>query len=104
MKALKQQDTVQKFCDEVENLTAKLKGVYMNSGIPEPVSKSMSTKAGVDTLINGVSSVETTIILKASTFTDIKEATQKVQENASNSSNCTNAKFQRKGSKQTNAT
>lgn len=86
MKTLKQQDTVEKFCDEVENLTAKLKGVYINNGIPERVSKSMSTKAGVDTLINGVSSVETKIILKASTFADIKEATQKVQENASNTS------------------
>lgn len=41
----------------------------------------MATKAGVDALINGTTSFETKIILRAGNFSNIREAVQKVQEN-----------------------
>lgn len=82
MKATKQRDTLEKFCDEVENLTSKLQAVYLNNKIPDAISKSMATKAGIDALINGVNCTETKTILKAGTFNDISEAVQKINENA----------------------
>lgn len=100
LKAVKQKDTAEKFCDEVERLTIKLKAVYLNSGIPDTVSTAMSTKAGVDTLINGIGSAETKLILKAGTFKDMKEATQKVLENTANTS-CQSAQLLTFKSRQT---
>lgn len=41
--------------------------------IPKDVAKSMATKAGLDSLINGIKD-ETKIVLKASIFTTVKEA------------------------------
>lgn len=81
LKAVRQKGSAETFCDEVESLTTKLKAVYIQSNIPEPVANNMATKAGVETLVNGTNSQETKIILKAGTFTDIKDAIQKVLDN-----------------------
>lgn len=83
LKAVKQKTTVETFCEEVDALTTKLKAVYLQNKVPEPIANSMATKAGVDALVNGTNSQETKIILKAGTFGDIKDAIQKVLENTS---------------------
>lgn len=82
LKAVKQKGSVVTFCEEVDSLTSKLQAAYLQNAIPETVANSMATKVGIDTLINGINSQETKIILKAGTFSDIKSATQKVLENA----------------------
>lgn len=89
LKSTKQKGDANSLCDEVDNLTNKLKSIYVGQGIPDGVAKSMATKAGVDALINGVNNFETKLILKAGNFSNIKEAVQKVQEN--NSSTQTNS-------------
>lgn len=81
LKSTKQKGDANSLCDEVDNLTNKLKSIYVGQGIPDGVAKSMATKAGVDALINGVNNFETKLILKAGNFSNIKEAVQKVQEN-----------------------
>lgn len=85
LKAVRQKGSAETFCEEVDSLTTKLKAVYIQSDIPEPVANNMATKAGVETLVNGTNSQETKIILKAGTFTDIKDAIQKVLENTNSS-------------------
>lgn len=82
LKTTKQKGDTNNFCDEIDKLTNKLKSIYVGQGIPDGVAKTMATKAGVDALINGTTSYETKIILKAGTFSNINEAVQKVQENA----------------------
>lgn len=81
LKNTKQKGDTNTICDEVDALSNKLKSIYLGQGIPEEVAKSMATKAGVEALINGVNNFETKLILKAGTFTNIKDALQKVQEN-----------------------
>lgn len=81
LKAIKSKQSNQKFCEEVENLTIQLKNVYIESKIPADVASKMSTKIGVEALINGVSNPDVKLILKAGTFTDLKDAIQKVNEN-----------------------
>lgn len=81
LKAIKSKQSNQKFCEEVENLTIQLKNVYIENKIPTDVASKMSTKVGVDALINGVGNPEVKLILKAGTFTDLKDAIQKVNEN-----------------------
>lgn len=80
-KNIKQRTDTNSLCDEVDNLTIKLKSIYIQQGIPDDVAQLMTTRSGVDALMNNVNS-ETRIILKAGNFSNIKEATQKVQENA----------------------
>ena len=56
----------------------------------------MSTKAGLNALINGINTPETKLILKAGNFPSIKEAIQKAQENSTentNSAQVLNARF-----------
>lgn len=86
LKAAKQKGSVENFCDEVDALTNKLKAVYIEQGIPIQLATSMATKTGVETLINGTNSQDNKIILKAGTFNDIKDATQKMLENSNNNS------------------
>lgn len=82
LKQIKKSTTTE-FCDEIENLTLKLKSLYMEKQIPEDVANSMATKVGLESLINGIPSSETKIILKAGNFTNIQEAILKVNENTS---------------------
>lgn len=83
LKAIKRNQNIQTLCDEVDNLATKLKTIYVRKKIPEEVAQSMATKAGVDALINSVNQAETKLILKASKFTTVREAIQKVNENTS---------------------
>lgn len=69
------------FCNEVETLTNKLKGIYLEKQIPENVAQEMATKAGVETIIDKTTNLETKIILKAGSFGTITEAIQKLNEN-----------------------
>lgn len=87
LRATKQKGNPEKFCEEIDDLTAKLKAVYLRENMPEALANSMSTKAGVDALTNGINSQELKIILKAGSFHNIKDAIQKVNENASTSQN-----------------
>lgn len=77
IKNIKQRADINSLCDEIDSLTIKLKSIYVQQGIPENLAQSMSTKTGVDALINNVNS-ETRLILKAGTFSNIKDAVQKV--------------------------
>lgn len=86
IKNIKHRSDTNGLCEEIDNLTMQLKCIYIQQGIPENIAQSMSIKTGVDALINNVNS-ETKIILKAGNFSNIKEAVQKVQENASQNSN-----------------
>lgn len=92
MRNVKQKQSVQTLCDELENLTAKLKSVYLSNKIPDDVASSMANKAGVDALINGVTNSDTKLILKAGTFNNIRDAITKVVEN-SNSPSLPNAEI-----------
>lgn len=80
LKATKNKGDQQKFCDEIESLTQKLSALYTDSQIPPEVANKMATKAGVDTLIKGVSNSELKLILKANEFTSIQKAIQKINE------------------------
>lgn len=87
MKAIKQRGSVEDFCEEVDSLTAKLKAVYLEKKMPNELANSMATKKGVETLINGTNSQDNKLILKAGTFSDIKDAIQKLLENSNNNTN-----------------
>lgn len=82
IKNVKQRTDTNSLCDEIDSLTLKLKSIYIQQGIPDNIAQAMSTKTGVDALINNVNH-DTKIILKAGNFSNIKDAVQKVQENAS---------------------
>lgn len=83
LKATTQKANVTQFCEEVDTLCTKLETSYISQQIPANVAKNMATKAGLTTVINGVRNSDTKLILKAGTFTSIKEILQKVQENDS---------------------
>lgn len=87
LKTVKFKNSSQSYCTEIEDLSIQLKNVYIANKIPVDVATKMSTKSGVDALINGISNQEVKLILKAGTFTDLKDAIQKVNENVSDSSN-----------------
>lgn len=87
LKVSSQKGDVAKFCSEVESLTTQLQNVYISQKIPGDVAKSMATKAGIDTLINGIKNTEMKIILKAGTFPSVKEAVQKINENLTQETN-----------------
>lgn len=87
LKAAKFKNSSQNFCEEIEKLAFQLKSAYISSKIPEDVASKMSTKSGVDALINGINNQEVKLILKAGTFTDLKDAIQKVNENVLENSN-----------------
>lgn len=80
LKNLKQKDSIDNFCDQVEQLTLRLATTYIQEAIPADKATQMATKAGVQSLINGVSNSDTKIILRAGTFTSISDATQKIHE------------------------
>lgn len=90
LKVSSQKGDVGKFCAEVESLSMQLQTVYISQMIPGDVAKSMATKAGIDTLINGIKNTETKIILKAGTFPSVKEAVQKINENLTQETNNSN--------------
>lgn len=85
LKQTKKKGTLTEFCDEVENLTLKLKNLYVEQRVPDAVAISMATKVGVDSLINGVTSNNLKIILQAGNFTDIKQAILKINETSTSS-------------------
>lgn len=87
MKSIKMGGNLDQYCNEIEQLTAKLKGIYLEQQIPEAVAKTMATKVGVDTLINNTNNLEAKIILKAGSFSTIKEAIQKLNENSISNDN-----------------
>ena len=80
LKAAKQKGNVTQFCKEVEQLTSRLASQYIDETIPANKANQMATKAGIETLINGISNSEAKLILKAGNFSKISEATQKLQE------------------------
>lgn len=80
LKATKNKGDQQKFCDEVEEISQKLSTLYVDSKIPVEVANKMATKAGVETLINGITNAELKIILKANEFGTIQKAIQKINE------------------------
>lgn len=82
LNATKQRGQVLNFCEEIENLCSKLENSYISQKVPENVAKAMTTKAGVNALINGINASETKLILKAGNFSSIREALQKAQESA----------------------
>lgn len=84
LKATKQTGDLDQFCNEIDTLCNQLHASYIESGVPENVAKRMATKAGVEALTAGVGDRDTKIILKAGTHADVKQAIQKVLENASN--------------------
>lgn len=86
LKNVKQTTSTESFCEEVENLSSKLKSVYISKQIPIDVATQMATKSGIDALISGSKSKDTKLILKAGTFTKLSDAVQKVQENDAQSS------------------
>ncbi|XP_049300489.1 uncharacterized protein LOC125774273 [Anopheles funestus] len=86
LRAIKSGDT-QKICNEVELLTAKLKVIYLEQGIPEKVANDMIVKKGIDTLKEKITNAETKTLLKAGTFTTITDVTQKVMENEGDETN-----------------
>lgn len=47
MKALKQKDSAESFCNEVEKLTTQLKAAYVREQIPVATANTMATKKGV---------------------------------------------------------
>lgn len=81
LKTVKQDSTVDKFCECVENLTMQLKSAYINEMIPQNRADQMATKRGVETLVSGIKNSDTKLILKAGTFEKIQDAVQKLQEN-----------------------
>ncbi|XP_062535414.1 uncharacterized protein LOC134204644 [Armigeres subalbatus] len=81
LKAVKQKESAESFCNTVEQLTAQLRSVYVREQIPVNRANAMATKKGVEALIDGVRNNDTKIILKAGTFTKISDATQKLMEN-----------------------
>lgn len=88
LNSTKQRGQITSFCEDIENLCIKLENSYIVQKVPEEVAKAMTTKAGVNALINGTSASETKLILKAGNFASIKDALQKVQEfSIDNSSN-----------------
>lgn len=80
VKATRNKGDQQKFCEEIETLSQKLSTLYIENQIPPNVANKMATKAGVDTLINGVSNTELKIILKANEFDSIQKAIKKINE------------------------
>lgn len=86
MKATRNKGDQQKFCEEIETLSQKLPTLYIENQIPPNVANKMATKAGVDTLINGVSNTELKIILKANEFDSIQKAIKKINESQSEQS------------------
>ena len=85
-KVINQSKTIQarqttKICVEIEILTSKLKGLYLEQKIPEEVANKMAVKVGVDTLKEKNSNSETKILLKVGQYPTITAATQKVLEN-----------------------
>lgn len=86
LNATKQRGQITSFCEEIDNLCAKLENCYILQEIPENIAKTMSTKAGVTALINGINASDTKLILKAGNFSSIKEALQKAQECATDTS------------------
>lgn len=86
LRALKQKDSIETFCNEIENLTSRLKSCYVKEQIPVDRANIMATKKGVESLISGIKNTDTKLILKAGSFIKINDAIQKVMENVE----CTN--------------
>lgn len=54
-------------CDDIDTLSAKLKGIYKVQSIPESVAQAMSTEVRVDSLFAGIPNRGVKIILKTGT-------------------------------------
>lgn len=80
LNTLRQRGPITSFCEEIENLCSKLEKVYVSQKVPEEVAKTMTTRAGVNALIKGVTASETKLILKAGNYSSIKDALKKAQE------------------------
>lgn len=93
LKQLRIQSDVSMFTNEVEHLTNKLKATYIEKQIPTDVANSMATKAGVDTLIEKTTNLETKIILSAGSFSSVTEAIQKLNEHGNRTNTAQVLKF-----------
>lgn len=80
LKSIKKGLPKQQYCQEVEDLCDKLTNTYVRENIAHATAKKLATKAGLDALINVVSSNNSKIVLQAGTFTSIEQATQKLNE------------------------
>lgn len=81
LKAVKQKDSTEAFCNEVEKLTTQLRSCYLREEIPAARANTMAVKKGVEALITGIKNTDTKLILKAGTFNKIDDAIQKTLEN-----------------------
>lgn len=81
IKTIKNRGNTERYCEEIEKATTALERLYVSQQMPDHLATKMAATVGVETLINGARNTETKIILKASKFTNINEATQKVLEN-----------------------
>ena len=79
MKALKTKDT-KSLCNEIEELTEKLKVLYLQKKIPTDVASELAVKEGIDSLIEKVSNREAKTALIIGKFATINEATKIVNE------------------------
>lgn len=82
LKATKQKGNLKQFCAEVEDICAKLHNMYLSKQVPEEVASTMTTEAGVETLVNGVNNQKLEMILRAGSFATVSEAIQKINKNS----------------------
>lgn len=83
LRTIKQNGSLSDFCDKIDKICSQIKSVYLKDGIPQQTASKMSTKCGIDALIQGAKNNEAKIILKAGTFHSLNEAVQKFQESES---------------------
>lgn len=55
LKSVKQRESLDSFCEQIEAISNKLKTIYLEQRIPENVATNMVKKATVEALISGVS-------------------------------------------------
>lgn len=87
LRAAKQTSSTENFCENLEKLTNDLKYAYITEKIPQDTAEKMSTKRGVEALINGLKNSDTKLILKAGNFEKFQDAIQKLQENVETTGN-----------------
>lgn len=80
LKAIKRGLPKQQYCQEIESLCNKLTNTYVRENVPHDTAKRLSTKVGLDALINIVPNDNAKIVLQAGTYTTIEQAIQKVNE------------------------
>ena len=91
----RQTGEINKFSDDIEQLTNQLETAYINDDIPAEVAARMSLKSGVRALGNGLKNPATQTIIKSGTFTSLAEAIEKATENDTENTQQTNMLYYR---------